>query len=201
MAIQSIYGGKEVKFGGALNMESGIGFVFLGRDQMAHASGNSAQDAINIAGLSSTNTGANSSGIQGLILQQLDIRADRPLSTFYDISSDCVYYIAGRSTVSMGLNRIVGPKGLIIEFYARFGNPCDAPYNYMVFDMRKGACDETGANVGNNPGGGVDGKDPVGVLVASNCVLSQIAMSASVQNFVITETGQVTGSQLAYEET
>jgi hypothetical protein len=185
MAVKSIYGGQEITFGGAMNMDTGLGFVFLGKNDFVMNP--SADAAIGMLAGSNAN---NTTGIQGLIIQQLDLRADRPISTFYDISSASVYYVSGRSTVVMGLNRIVGPRGLILKYYQNFGNPCDAYWNYMVFDMSKSACDEQGnALTGNN-----------NTLVASNCVLMQIALSVSVQNFVITETGQVQGSQLSIKD-
>jgi hypothetical protein len=189
MAVKSIYGGQEVKFGGAMNMDTGLGFVFLTRDSFASAGQStvSADDAITAAAGNNANS---QNGIQGLIVQQLDIQADRPLSTFYDIASANVYFVAGRSSAKAGLNRIVGPKGLILKYYAKFGNPCDAAYNFMVFDLSKSACDELGNNVTGN----------TSTLVVSNCVLMQIAMSVSVQNFVITEMGQVQGSQVSTQQ-
>jgi hypothetical protein len=206
----SIYGGQEVKFGGAMNMETGLSFVFLSAKNfsisvdpatgMALSSGQVDDNDIVQAATGTNPTGTQSigivpgttlngtKGISGLVIQQLDFRADRPLSTFYDISSACVYYVAGRSTVMMGLNRIVGPRGLIVDYYTEFGSPCLAPYNHMFFDISKAAC---GAN-------GVAVPSQNSKLLVKNCVLTQIAMSVSVQNFVITETGQVQGSQLAY---
>jgi hypothetical protein len=185
MAMTSIYGGNAVTFGGAMNMETGLGFVFLSKTDFASRVPAPGVDAA--AMLKSLIT--SEPGIQGLIVQQLSLRADRPLSTFYDISSSCVYYVAGKSTVVMSLDRIVGPKGLILDWYSKFGDPCNAYWNYMTFDLSKSACDETGTAVTSNGN----------ILVAANCVLMQVAISVSVQNFVITEAGQVQGSQLAVE--
>jgi hypothetical protein len=122
----------------------------------------------------------------------LDVRADRPLSPFYDISSNYVYYVAGKATATLGLNRIVGPRGLITRYYSKFGDPCNAMNNSMTINMSQDAiCTEKGR-------GGENGKSDQ--LVVNGCVLMQIAFSVSVQNFVITETGQIQGTGLDYED-
>jgi hypothetical protein len=183
MALAPIFGGQQTTFGGSLNMDNGVGFVFLTRSDFG---GNKPPDDKTIETQGKLGVTKASKGIKGLIVQQLDIQAARPLSTFYDISSTNVYYVAGKSTAQVGLNRIVGPKGLILDYYKQFGDPCNAPYNFMYVDLSKSACDEQGKTVAATKSS----------LCVRNCILSNITISVSVQNFVITEAGQITGSQL-----
>jgi hypothetical protein len=209
MAVKSIYGGKQASFGGAMNMETGLGFVFLSAPDfgvaydedtgMATSGTLGTYTAEEALGKVSTINNLNSPGIQGLIVQQLDIRADRPITTFYDISSASVYYVAGRSSATMGLNRIVGPRGILLKWYRMFGSPCLSPYNFIVIDISKSACDEKGQKVDPTTGttGSASGAASADNLVVSHCVLMQVSLSISVQNFVITETGQIQGTQLS----
>ena len=69
------------------------------------------------------------SAIEGLIVQNLDVGAQRPVTVLYDLTSNKVYYVAGRCQTQIGLQRVCGPKGII-------GHPFQGVYlSFFVTEM------------------------------------------------------------------
>jgi hypothetical protein len=208
MAANPVYGGSQTQFGGAMHADGGIPIVFLGPADLGaktdndgnittagtqdyEAMGRSAASALALDAadkISKAVKAAQTAGINGLILQQIDLQANRPVTTFYDLQGGNVYYVAGKSTVTTGVQRIVGPNGVITAFYKTFGRVCNAKYNVLAMDMSKAACTSGGVaatQVNNN-------------MAVFNCLLMQLSISVSAQNFIITESAQIQGSELCY---
>jgi hypothetical protein len=131
-----------------------------------------------------------SNAIEGLIVQNLDIRANRPVTVLYDLTSNKVYYVAGRCTTQIGLQRVCGPRGIIGDYYATLGNVCNAGKNNMSFSFPPGC--EPGAQSGTDQVSAAD----FNVLTAKNCILHDVQFVCNVQNYVISENCQIQGSEL-----
>ena len=136
----------------------------------------------------SGDSGSNS--IEGLIVQNLDVGAQRPVTVLYDLTSNKVYYVAGRCQTQIGLQRVCGPKGIIGAFYATLGNVCNAGRNNMSFSFPPGCK--------GNEQTGVDkmASNDFNVLTAKNCILMNVQFTCNVQNYVISENCQIQGSEL-----
>jgi len=124
--------------------------------------------------------------IEGLIVQNLDIGAQRPVTVLYDLTSNKVYYVAGRCQTQVGLQRVCGPKGIIGAFYATLGDVCNAEKNNMSFSFPPG-CKPMAAD-----GGGKN----FNVLTAKNCILMNVQFACNVANYVISENCQIQGTEL-----
>jgi hypothetical protein len=204
MGLTPIFGSAVTEFGGAMHADNGVPIIFLGPQDFGAGIDATTGEITSASNSTYYNLGSkvaqdlnvltskgSTSDINGLILQQLDIQTARPVTTFYDLQGGSVYYVAGKSTVTIGLNRVVGPNGLVASFYNTFGRVCNAKYNALGVNLSKPACEPTGlaaTTTANN----------VGVF---NCLLSQLSMSITAQNFMITEASQIQGSELCYVKT
>ena len=124
--------------------------------------------------------------IEGLIVQNLDIGAQRPVTVLYDLTSNKVYYVAARCQTQLALQRVCGPKGIIGAFYATLGDVCNAGKNNMSFSFPPG-CEPVEKN-----GSGND----FNVLTAKNCILMNVQFACNVANYVISENCQIQGTEL-----
>jgi hypothetical protein len=62
----------------------------------------------------------------GLLVQNVQISYTQQVSFIYDLSkSDDVYYVAGRTSGTMSLGKMVGSAGIVTEFYKAFGDVCN----------------------------------------------------------------------------
>jgi len=130
-----------------------------------------------------------SSAIEGLIVQTLGIRVNRPVTTLYDLTSNKVYYASARCSTQVDLQRVCGPKGIVGLFYAQLGNVCNAGKNNMSFAFPPGCAeDQTGTDRASD-------KD-FNVLTAKNCILTDVQFGCNVQNYVISENCQLMGTEL-----
>ena len=141
---------------------------------------------------------ANAVAIAGLIVQNLDIGIQRPVTTLYDLTSNAVYYVSGRTLTQMSVQKVCGPHGVVKSFYEKLGDVCNAGQNNMWFKFLTG-CEnlstmqqEVAAAVAAQGGG-------ANTLVAKNCILTNVAFSCNVQNYVIYDNCQIQGTELELE--
>ena len=127
-----------------------------------------------------------SSSIEGLIVQNLDVNAQRPVTMLYDLTSNKVYYVAGRCQTQVGLQRVCGPKGIVGAFYSTLGDVCNAAKNNMSFSFPPGCESAEGAKNNND----------FNVLTAKNCILMNVQFACNVSNYVISENCQIQGTEL-----
>ena len=161
---EKLFKDVETKYGGGMKFDEGF--------------------VLKISGDSGTST------IEGLIVQNLDISAQRPVTVLYDLTSNKVYYVAGRCQTQIGLQRVCGPKGIVGAFYSTLGNVCNAAKNNMSFSFPPG-CEgnsQTGIDRANNT--------DFNVLTAKNCILMTVQFTCNVQNYVISENCQLQGTEL-----
>ena len=126
------------------------------------------------------------SSIEGLIVQNLDVGAQRPVTVLYDLTSNKVYYVAGRCQTQIGLQRVCGPKGIVGAFYKTLGDVCNAGKNNMSFSFPPG-CEQPSGTSGDND---------FNVLTAKNCILMNVQFACNVSNYVISENCQIQGTEL-----
>lgn len=74
----------------------------------------------------------------GLLTQQITIGYQYNLSRIYEVGTHYQYYVVGRASGSVSLNRVLGPRPLIFAFYSTYGNPCNAATNTIDFSMQQG---------------------------------------------------------------
>ena len=134
--------------------------------------------------------------IEGLIVQNMDLAVQRPITTLYDLTSNYVYYVSGRCMTQLTLQKACGPKGIIKAFYENLGDVCKAGKNNMNFKLPSGC--ETGGIMGALGGavGALTGGNNYNVIIAKNCVLTNVAFACNVQNYVVYDNCQIQGTEL-----
>ncbi len=80
----------------------------------------------------------------GLLVQRMNAAYQQQVTRLYEVGSPSIYYVAGRTSGDISLDRIVGPSTLQQLFYKKFGDVCMAPSNTLDFSLRTGCSDLRG---------------------------------------------------------
>ena len=74
----------------------------------------------------------------GLLVQNLNYQYQQSISRLYEVGSPDIYLVAGRTQGTVTMNRVVGPKRILPEFYQQYGNVCNAGNNNIKFSAATG---------------------------------------------------------------
>lgn len=113
---------------------------------------------------------------RGFLVQQIQFSFTQSVSMIYEIGSEYVYYVGGRSQGTASLSRIMGPAQFSNEFLCLYNDVC-CPQN-IEFDG-SGAC----------PNNKFETASPHYTL--EDAVLTTISISVAAQDVVINETLQM----------
>lgn len=116
-------------------------------------------------------------GGAGLLTQQLSAQYSQMITKIYELGTRNCYYIGGRSTGSLSMARIIGPRPIQVEFYRKFGDVCDAATNTIDISVR------TGCPTADN---GLAVAVP-SVYTCRFCVIMSLGLSVAAQDVVINE--------------
>lgn len=84
----------------------------------------------------------------GLLIQNVQLSYQQQVSFVYDLAkSDDVYYIAGRTSGTLALGKVVGSKGIVKTFYKTFGDVCEVKGKNLELSGIAGCA---GTNVATN---------------------------------------------------
>jgi hypothetical protein len=178
MAGQTLFQDDLSFFGGGIKTAKGVGFV-IGQ----------LNSATSKAGSYDADLGLYASG---LLIQQISANTKRPISTIFDLADRAVYYVAGREQATIQMNRIIGPAGTVVKYYAELGDICKSPM--CTFDFNSSTC--VRKEGGSAHGSTVDSKAK---LYAMACVLVDVTFASSVQDYVCTEAGVLQSTSLRFE--
>lgn len=81
----------------------------------------------------------------GLLSQTLTVAYNQPIQRIYELGTNRSYYVRGRSSGTVTLQRILGPRPIQTAFYETYGNVCNADNNILNFDLAAGC--NTGENL------------------------------------------------------
>jgi len=119
---------------------------------------------------------------KGLLVQNVQIAYQQQVSFVYDLASpEDVYYISGRTSGTASIGKMVGPAGLMTDFYAKYGNVCEAGET-ITFGGLAG-CTQSAAIAGSK-------------LTLVNPIVTQIGISLNVDTALINENIQIMFSAL-----
>lgn len=74
----------------------------------------------------------------GLLVQNLNYQYQQAVSRIYEVGSSDIYLVAGRTQGTVAMNRVVGPKKILPEFYTQYGDVCNAGNNNVKFAASTG---------------------------------------------------------------
>jgi hypothetical protein len=113
--------------------------------------------------------------VRGLLTQQVTISYQVNVTPLYEIGSNDVFYVEGRRRGTIGLQRVVGPTPIMLEFYHRYGDVCLADINELEFGFN------TGCGAADNRLG-----IPT-VLRTRHTVIANITHTINVENMLVSE--------------
>lgn len=74
----------------------------------------------------------------GLLVQSLNYQYQQSISRLYEVGSPDIYLVAGRTQGQVSMQRVVGPKRILPEFYQQYGDVCNAGNNNVKFSASTG---------------------------------------------------------------
>ena len=122
----------------------------------------------------------------GLLVQSLQYMYQQAISRVYELGSQFVYLIAGRSQGQASLHRVMGPSLIMPAFYIQFGDVCNAGQNNIAFRARMGC---GAASVGE-----------VQRIGLRHAVISQVGGAVTTQDMILNETLGMAFLSLQFEE-
>lgn len=120
----------------------------------------------------------------GLIVQNLSLSYRQPVRQIFEVGSPQRYYVAGRPEGQAGLQRVVGPGGILSCLYSTYGDVCNAPGNSLFFGIGSAGCIS---------GDGAPAASAVSSqgFTAYNVVIVDIGINVQAQDMLINEQMQM----------
>lgn len=123
----------------------------------------------------------------GMLAQSINWSYVQNVQRIYEIGSNSVYLIAGRTQGTAGVNRIMGPTQVASSFYSSFGDVCQAYRNNITFQAY--------ARCGVN-GSGASGQTVN--ITLGNCVIQSYGGGVQAEQMVVNEQIQMMFIYLTY---
>jgi hypothetical protein len=111
----------------------------------------------------------------GMLVQNLTIQYQQPITRLYSVGSQLTFYVAGRPQGNATLARVLGPGVVATSLYACLGDVCNADTNDLCFCLE--------ANCLGNQSQDFDDIH----LCVKNVVLQSLGFSVQAENMVINE--------------
>ena len=89
----------------------------------------------NVQGAFMTFSGLSGDETAGLAVQSAQYTYTQAVNKFYDLTSNLVYIVGGRTEGSVSISRIVGPARVFQSFYTQYGNVWNAANNNLEFQL------------------------------------------------------------------
>ena len=80
-----------------------------------------------------------------------------------------VYLIAGRTQGTISMARVIGPKGIMTEFYTEYGDPCND--KSLTIDLSPGMCEKASNSA----------------VTARKAIITSIGISVAANDMLINE--------------
>ena len=120
----------------------------------------------------------------GQLVQNLNIQYQQNIQRFYDISSNKLYYVGGRTQGTATIGTLLGPAAVSTGMYLQLGDVCKAKENTVDFTI--------GAVCGTS--NGVTGKT---TYTCELCVMSSLQIQIQAEQMVIQHNATLTVGQLS----
>jgi len=108
---------------------------------------------------------------EGLLIQNISIQYQQQVNRLYEVGCPQVYLIAGRTQGTISMARIIGPKGIMKDFYLEYGDPCNT--KTLTIDLKPGMCKEEGAANSS--------------VTANKVIITSIGLSVAANDMLINE--------------
>lgn len=134
--------------------------------------------------------GSGSASLLVALTQQLQFQYSQAVTRLYELGSNDIYYVAGRTQGQATMSRVVGPVGSIAAIYARYGDVCNAASNTIEITLDPNLCFDTATGVGATT------SNPSVSYALDYCVITQVGISVGAQDMVINDSTTFTFGEL-----
>lgn len=122
---------------------------------------------------------------KGNLVQGMNVQYQQPVSTLFEVGSNFRYYVVGRTSGQMSMEKILGPAASTEALLTRLGNPCLGGSRALNLTLRGVGCTEAVA-----AGGAVR-------LRADACVATGLGFGLNAQDLLLRESVQIMFGQLS----
>lgn len=131
-----------------------------------------------------TLAGAGSTGLTGVgqLVQNLNLQYQQNIQRFYDLSSNQLFYVGGRTQGTATMGQLLGPATVSTAMYDLLGNVCNAGKNNIEFKVATGC------------GTGASAKTTYSCTL---CVMSGLQIQVQAEQMVIQHNATLTIGSLA----
>lgn len=84
----------------------------------------------------------------GMLVQNVQWQYQQNVTRLYEVSSDNVFLVAGRTQGQASIQRVLGPTALQEAFYTQYGDVCNIETNDMIFAARTDCSAEDDSSYG-----------------------------------------------------
>lgn len=120
-----------------------------------------------------------------LVAQQFNADYQQRVNRFYDLTSNKVFFIGGRTEGNMGMSRLIGPGKSTIAFYRNYGDLCQMSGKELSFSLNGQLCNQNG------------GGESVGYVVG-NPLIVRIGVSTTTEQMIATDSVNATFTALRF---
>ena len=110
---------------------------------------------------------------EGLLVQNISIQYQQQINRLYEVGCPEVYLIAGRTQGTVSMARIIGPKGIMKDFYKEYGDPCNE--KSLTIELSPGMCEKASNSS----------------VTAKKVIITSIGISVSANDMLINEQMQL----------
>lgn len=168
----------------------------FGRRSASYGDSFSADDALmKFSGIRDAN-GFRLPATAPLLVQNTRFDYQQQITRLYDLTSNKIYYVAGRSAGQGQIGQVLGPSKLSQAFLHTYGTVCDASEHQLTFEMLS-SCDDTD----NAESLSQAAWDNSHGFTAMFVVLTAIGLQMGAQDMVIQQTVNMTFASLEYFDT
>jgi hypothetical protein len=127
---------------------------------------------------------ATGNGLQGALVQQIAVSYRRQINRLYELGSDDTYYILGRTEGTAQMSNIVGPSSVVSEMLDALSDACKVSQNVLNIKANPTICGTEAAVSNVN-------------FSLEGCILSDISVTVSVQDFTVAQQASIMFSKLS----
>jgi hypothetical protein len=139
----------------------------------------------------------------GLLVQDIQIVTQKPISTIYDLTTKFVYYVAGRASAQITMQKTVGPKGIAMAYLRQLGNVCLVKENIAHFVFNGRFCSNVDKGELLEPDNGtasiVAGNEFSNTIKVDACLSNTVSFSVNVRDYLINEGVQIQGQTVCLD--
>lgn len=121
----------------------------------------------------------------GLLIQRMQTVYQQQVTRLYEVGRPAIYYVGGRTSGDITVDRVVGPRTIQENFYKKFGDVCQALTNTLDFNI------ETGC-------GGEEDFSGFASYQAYFCVITSIGLGVQAADMLINENLRLMFSSFQY---